>query len=271
MPSVSIITTCYKDLDGLITTGQSVLKQTHPVTWLVTDADSGEDHRKYLSSVDPGKHNFKWSSVKDRGLYDGMNRGFQESSEEIILFLNAGDTLASENVIQTVVNSYEIEKWKWCVGLAVRFSEAGTPRAVWEYLNPELGGLAIGTRTFCHQATFYERNFLNSQMPYKIENLAADHLVNVALFKLAEPKMLPFVTTYFQDGGVSSKRPFRAAMKDLRDVRKENDLLIGNSKVVDLFFSNIIIFLVNSGGFFWNLLRKIGHKAIRDPKRITPE
>jgi glycosyltransferase involved in cell wall biosynthesis len=270
MPSVCIITTCFKDLDGLKKTADSVLEQTFPLTWIVTDADSGDDHRMYLESIKSEFHVIRWSSLKDRGLYDGMNRGFLESSEDILLFLNAGDTLATENVIETIVNSYLEENWNWCVGLAVRISESGTPRAVWEYLNPELGGLAIGTRTFCHQATFYKRDFLKMQMPYKIDNLAADHLVNVALFKAAAPKMLPLVTTIFQDGGVSSKRPFRAAMKDLRAVRKETNLLIGNSDTIDLIVSDVVVFLVNLGGVLWNILRKIGHRLIKEPNRVTP-
>ena len=130
MTTVCIITTCFNDIDGLKKTGQSVLEQTYPLTWIVTDADSGENHRSYLSALDSGYHKVKWSSLKDRGLYDGMNRGFIQSSEEIVLFLNAGDTLASKHIIQAVVDSHQEENWNWCVGLAVRISEQGNPRAV---------------------------------------------------------------------------------------------------------------------------------------------
>jgi len=270
IPTVAIVTTCYKDIKGLELTGKSVLSQNFPVTWIVTDADSGADHREYLVGLDSELHKIKWESKKDRGLYDGMNRGFSLCEEDLVLFLNAGDTLATCDIITKIVESYSTEKWNWCVGLAVRFNEIGEPRAVWEYLQPELGGLALGTRTFCHQAIFYKQIFLEKYMPYKIDNLAADHLLNIKMFKDSTPKMLPLVTTFFQDGGVSGNRPFKAAMKDLQAVRVEANLLLGGNKLIDNFLSSIIVALVNFGGISWNLMRKIGHRVIQEPKRITP-
>jgi glycosyltransferase involved in cell wall biosynthesis len=248
-----------------------VLEQSYPVTWIVTDADSGTAHREYLSSLNSENHIIDWDSKKDRGLYDGMNRGFTRSKGDIVLFLNAGDTLSSSTIIQQIANDFVNDEWNWCVGLAVRFNQQGEPRAIWEYLQPEIGGLALGTRTFCHQATFYRQSFLEKYMPYKVDNLAADHLLNVKMFKDSTPKMLPLVTTFFQDGGISANRPFRAAMKDLRGVRFETNLLLGGNRFYDKIISEVIIMLIQIGGLCWNLMRKLGHRIIQEPKRITPE
>ena len=267
---VSIITPIFRDLVALKATYESVRKQSYPVEWVVIDADSGEDHVLFLKNVDMGIHSLNWVSEKDSGLYDGMNKGFEASHGEILLFLNAGDCLRSAESINDVLADYEKSAWKWAVALAVRIDMNGNPRAVWEYLEPELSGLALGTRTFCHQSTFYTREILEKVMPYEVTNLAADHLLNIRAFKRNTPKMLPFVTTLFQDGGISSQRPFSAAMKDLRRIRKEEKLLLANSLFVDYIASWFIVGAVNLGGLLYKIMRTSSRKWVKKEVRISP-
>ena len=268
--SVSVVTPIFNDLPALRATFESIRIQTYPVEWIVIDADSGEDHVLFLKNLDMGIHKLIWSSEKDLGLYDGMNKGFAASTGEVILFLNAGDCLRSTESIRDVIADYEISSWKWAVALAVRIGINGEPRAVWEYLEPQLSGLALGTRTFCHQSTFYTRELLNKVMPYEITNLAADHLLNIRAFKRNTPKMLPFVTTLFQDGGISSQRPFSAAMKDLRRIRKEEKLLLANSYFIDYIASWVIVGAVNLGGVIYRFMRTTSRKWVKEEARVTP-
>jgi hypothetical protein len=200
-----------------------------------------------------------------------MNKGFEMSTGSLILFLNAGDLLVEEQIIRKVVISQNEFSWSWAVALAVRINEQGIPRTVWEYLNPELSGLALGTRTFCHQATFYRRILLNELPPYEVTNLAADHLLNIRAFKKQSPKMLTFVTTFFEDGGVSSQRPFSASMKDLRRIRKEENLLIGNNILLDSIASFVIIQIVRISGRMYSILRVISRTFIEEAPRVTPQ
>jgi hypothetical protein len=268
---VSIVTAVFRDLSALELTSQSVVRQSYPVEWVVIDADSGEDHVLFLKNLDMGIHSLVWTSEKDSGLYDGMNKGFATSHGEVLLFLNAGDCLRSPETISEVLNDYEKSAWRWAVALAVRIGLNGQPRAVWEYLEPELSGLALGTRTFCHQSTFYTRELLDKVMPYEVNNLAADHLLNIRAFKRNSPKMLPFVTTLFQDGGISSQRPFSAAMKDLRRIRKKEELLLANSLFVDYLASWFIVGAVNLGGFLYRIMRISSRKWVKKEDRNSPE
>ena len=270
-PKVSIVTAVIRDLSGLEKTFRSVVMQSYPVEWVVIDADSGEDHVLFLKNVDMGIHSLVWTSEKDSGLYDGMNKGFAASHGEVLLFLNAGDCLRSPETISDVLNDYEKSAWRWAVALAVRIGLNGQPRAVWEYLEPELSGLALGTRTFCHQSTFYTRELLDKVMPYEVNNLAADHLLNIRAFKRNTPKMLPFVTTLFQDGGISSQRPFSAAMKDLRRIRKEEKLLLANSYLIDYIVSWVIVGAVNLGGVTYRFMRATSRKWLKEEVRFTPD
>lgn len=268
---MSIITSVYNDLPGLVLTGKSVLSQDYPVEWIIIDSDSGAETRKYLNSIKSKKHKIKWVSEKDKGLYDGMNKGFSLSSGEVVLFLNAADQLSESSTITKVVNSLVEDEWNWCVGLAVRINANSEPQSVWEYFKPSIGGLALGTRTFCHQATFYKREIIERVMPYDITNLAADHLINVRIFKIAKPKMLTFVTCYFMDGGISSQRPLRAAFKDLRKIRIQENLLLMNSKNLDLLLTLVTILLIKSGSIIWNVLRRFSHSLVREVPRLLHE
>ena len=266
---VSLVTTCFQDLENLKKTALSVLTQNYPIEWIVIDADSGPETTIFLGSLESEKHSIIWVSEKDDGIYAGMNKGFLKSSGDIVLFLNAGDLLATRYVIESVVEDYLSVKWLWSVALAVRVSSDGTPRSVWEYLGPELGGLALGTRTFCHQATFYTRDLLNKFMPYDNSNLAADHLLNLKCFKHAHPRMLTFVSTHFLDGGISSKRPFSASMSDLRRIRKQEDLLLFNSYILDKIVSVFVILGVRVGGIIWDTLRRTSRKFAGTASRKT--
>jgi glycosyltransferase involved in cell wall biosynthesis len=264
---VSIITTCYKDLSNLKATAKSVLDQVYPVEWIIIDADSGIETTKYLKSISSNIHSVKWVSEKDNGLYEGMNKGFIKSSGSILLFLNAGDLLAEEDSVSKIAKDYKEFKWNWAVALAVRINDEGTPLSVWEYLEPEIGGLALGTRTFCHQATFYTREFIEDLMPYDITNLASDHLLNVRCFKKSHPRMLPFVSTFFLNGGLSSKRPFSAAMKDLRRIRKEEKILLYDSYLLDLIASFFVINSLKIGGITWAFLRNMSRTTVKESQR----
>jgi len=267
---ISIITASFNDLEGLIETSNSILQQTFPVEWIIIDGDSGSEFRQFLTNLNSGPHIIKWVSEIDLGLYDAMNKGFELSTGRILLFLNCGDTLADDTIIRKILDSHNAENWNWGVGLAVRLNENGVPHTVWEYLKPQLSGLALGTRTFCHQAIFYTREILERVTPYDIHNLAADHLVNIKAFKIAQPKMLPIVTTYFRDGGISSQRPFSAAMKDLRKIRIEENLLLGGFKVTDYIISLIVVQSLRVSNLVWRINQSLLQNTIfnKQQKRL---
>ncbi|NBX49781.1 glycosyltransferase [bacterium] len=266
----SVITTVYHDLDGLKATGNSVLGQTYPLEWIIVDADSGHKTRNYLKSIKSKKHKLIWLSESDNGLYDGMNKGFKLANGELVLFLNAADTLISDDIVEKILKSYDLEAWRWAVAMATRVTNDGIPHGVWEYLNHSIGGLALGTRTFCHQACFYEREFLNGLMPYDVDNLASDHLINLRAYANTVPFTLPYVTTLFTDGGVSSRRPLGAAFMDLHKIRSQEDLLVCNSRFLDIVITKLLVLVVKIGGLSWKCLRFVGHRLIKPSKRVYP-
>ena len=95
----SIVTVCLNDLEGLMVTGEGVGKQTHPdLEWLVIDGGSTDGTVDWLQS----QNDVLWISESDSGLYDAMNKGVMRASGDYVIFMNAGDALASPEVLSDV-------------------------------------------------------------------------------------------------------------------------------------------------------------------------
>lgn len=97
----SIVSVVLNDLEGLKRTYASVRKQRFTrYEWLVLDGGSEDGTQPWLQSL--GWPQLRWWSEVDDGLYDAMNRGINRARGEYLVFLNAGDELADEDVLATV-------------------------------------------------------------------------------------------------------------------------------------------------------------------------
>jgi glycosyltransferase involved in cell wall biosynthesis len=50
---------------------------------------------------------FRWISERDAGMYDAINKGIKMATGDIVGILNADDRLADENVLATIVASFD--------------------------------------------------------------------------------------------------------------------------------------------------------------------
>lgn len=104
---LSIVTINYNNAQGLRKTLASVASQTYRnIEHIIIDAASTDGSvdiiREYESanSLNSNSLNIKWISEKDKGIYDGMNKGIRKATGEYIQILNSGDILASDNVTE---------------------------------------------------------------------------------------------------------------------------------------------------------------------------
>lgn len=90
MIKVSIITTVFNAGDVLEKTIRSVLEQTYPhIEYIIIDGGSTNGTIEIIKKHQ--HHLAYWISEPDRGVYDGMNKGIQLATGNIIGLLNAGD------------------------------------------------------------------------------------------------------------------------------------------------------------------------------------
>lgn len=106
---VSIITVTYHSEKTLQDCMDSVWRQTYPdIEYILVDGLSADRTTDVIRS---NEHKFggrlRWISEKDKGLYDAMNKGIGMATGDVVGILNSDDFFTTDDVIETVVRSFE--------------------------------------------------------------------------------------------------------------------------------------------------------------------
>ena len=109
---LSIITINYNDAIGLQKTLNSIISQTctdfeHVIVDGASPDNSVEVIEKYATEASLKGIKVTWISEKDKGIYNAMNKGIEMASGEYIEILNAGDILASDEVVEKMYEALE--------------------------------------------------------------------------------------------------------------------------------------------------------------------
>ena len=106
---LSIITINRNNAAGLEKTMRSVLSQTRKdYEYVVVDGASTDGSVEVIRrlAADFGDR-LKWISEPDKGIYNAMNKGIGMATGEYVEFLNSGDCLASDTVIDRMYEALE--------------------------------------------------------------------------------------------------------------------------------------------------------------------
>jgi glycosyltransferase involved in cell wall biosynthesis len=99
---ISIVTVNKNNAAGLEKTIKSVISQKKDFCeFIVIDGESTDNSKDLLDNY-KSEISF-YSSEPDTGIYNAMNKGILKSTGDFILFLNSGDFLINENVIENLV------------------------------------------------------------------------------------------------------------------------------------------------------------------------
>ena len=107
--TLTIITINLNNAAGLEKTMQSILEQTCiDFEYVVVDGASND---RSLEVIERFANQFgkrlKWVSEPDKGIYNAMNKGIGMASGDYLEFLNSGDSLACDNVIERMYKALE--------------------------------------------------------------------------------------------------------------------------------------------------------------------
>lgn len=108
-PPLSIVTINRNNAAGLEKTLQSVLDQTrNDFEYIVVDGASTDDSVEIIKHYSTLFHDrLRWISEPDKGIYNAMNKGIKMASGEYLQFVNSGDCLASDDVVERVYVALE--------------------------------------------------------------------------------------------------------------------------------------------------------------------
>lgn len=150
MNKISIITITYNNLNGLKKTMQSVFDQTYTnYEYIIIDGASSDGSKDWLT-----KHDDKityWVSEPDKGIYNAMNKGIAKVTGDYIHFLNAGDSYASDNILETFFKEHQSVAFI----RGTQICNYGDHTKIWENLgDKEITVYDMFINTMLHQATF---------------------------------------------------------------------------------------------------------------------
>jgi len=222
VPTVSIVTVCLNDAAGLARTISSVARQTFSDYELVV-VDGGSTD----GSVDVVRANgavvTDWVSEKDAGIYDAQNKGVRRARGEWIIFLNAGDALASDDALARFFEGAPAEDVLY--GDVVWEEKDGRRRVD---AQPDVLTLEFFMRTnLPHQATAVRRALLERLGPYDTElRIAADYefLLRSIVVHGATTRHVPVPLAVQVTGGLSSRPESFASLRAERKLAREKAL-----------------------------------------------
>lgn len=239
-----LIVTIVKDRpQDLETTIKSVSQQTYQsLHHFVIDGSSGT---QVMDLIAKGISSKSISAIfeKDNGIYEAMNKWRLCNIEfDFICWLNAGDSFYSESTVEKIIQSYEINKWRWSYGNMLFINARGqiwrTPRQTpFNYLF-----FRFGVRWIPHGSVFMTKEFLISLGEYRTDvGPAADQEFLLRAAQVVLPYAQSDTVLLFEDGGISSNLQGLKREVSWHSFRVLNNCCIFKSERVDFLFIPIFV------------------------------
>lgn len=220
---ISIITVCLNSVETIERTIISVLSQTYTnVEYLIIDGASTDGTCEVLNKYKDRLAYY--CSEPDGGLYHAMNKGLQHATGDIIAFLNSDDWYV-EDALSCVGAQFERTKADvLCLGVT-RENENGERND--RYSKVRIDEKGFERLEVFHPATFAKKSIFDEIGDFNTGyQLAADYDWLVRMKRHGYMiECINQVTTYYSDGGLSSKYWYEA-----QDESRQIDLRFAQSK-----------------------------------------
>ncbi|MDE7347760.1 MAG: glycosyltransferase [Muribaculaceae bacterium] len=218
---ISVVTVCFNAVDLIEGTIRSVVDQTYDdVEYIVIDGLSTDGTTDIICRYTDDLT--YWVSEKDKGIYDAMNKGIAAATGDYIIFMNAGDRFADNNVLSLVASSLGHHtvvsgRWNRC------YSDGRVKPAAPKKLNALKVEMPI-----CHQATFVRLSY-HKENPFDTSfRLSADYDFFYNAWLNKEPFLYidDVIVDFLEAEGASTSNITKSVMEREKAWRGENGLLL---------------------------------------------
>jgi glycosyltransferase involved in cell wall biosynthesis len=242
-PVVTVITVVFQAEELIGRTMESVVRQTLPgIEHLVIDGASVDKTLEIVRSH--SRPALRWISEPDHGIYDAMNKGLNLARGRYVIFMNAGDEFAADNVLEKVLGKNPLADYYFGNTIVVDLS--GRVKGERRLVPPEHLDWKSMQYGMCvsHQSMIVRRDICPEyNLRYKI---SADIDWSIRVLKQAKSIVNSHeCIARFLEGGVSSSRR-KIALKERFAI-----------------FTNHYGFLRNIINHLWILVRFIIHRITR--------
>ena len=201
---LSIITINYNDAFGLNKTMQSVEKQSwNKFEHVIIDGNSSDDSLNIINSFK--YENLKFISEPDTGIYNAMNKGIKMASGKYLLFLNSGDFLENDSVLENV-HHYLNDNYSILAGNIIFEEDSG--RRLREHPEKITFSYLVGN-AISHPSTFIKSSLFNTYGNYDESlKIVSDWAFFLKVLGLNNEsfKKIPKTITVFDTKGISTKK-----------------------------------------------------------------
>ena len=225
---VTIITVCRNHAQLLERTIQSVESQTwQDKEYLVIDGASTDETMEVILRHQASIT--RWVSEPDQGIYDAMNKGVRMAQGEWVIFMNAGDTFASDDTLQGVFGSPQ--------DADVIYGDVIKEGHVKKAEAPHNAHRMF----FCHQSAFVRTSCLRAFPFDTTHRMSADFKQIKQLYLSGKTfKQLDFPVANFDTQGVSNTSRSMGLYDNIRVIR-ETDCLVDQIRLLPrLYFTYLL-------------------------------
>ncbi len=219
MKKISIITINYNNASGLKKTMESVLKQTSPdFEYIVIDGGSNDGS---VAVIDQHRDKLTVAlSEKDSGIYNAQNKGIQYAKGEYLLFLNSGDYLVNNNILNDV--SSALRGVDIVYGDIITIDKAGQ---TYKSLPDEMTARHFMLSTLWHPASFIRKELFDTYGAYN-ENyrISSDYeffVKAVVKFKVSTRHIALPITVFDLNGVSNNPDRFQMMLAERKQIQKE--------------------------------------------------
>lgn len=199
-PKLTVVSVCYNCENDVAMTMESLLGQSfQDYEYIIVDGNSKDATLQKIKSYVSRFKNIKIISETDRGIYDAMNKGVRNSTGDYVYFLNFGDYLVDQYVLERVVPFFT-SKRDYYYGNIKKRGEIVSQ-------NGRDGLFMTIYREYmlCHQSLFAKR-YLLIENPFDLQyKICADRDWFIRILKQgAKGEFMDIVICNYDTSGVSS-------------------------------------------------------------------
>lgn len=220
MSLLTVVTVVKDDPSGLRLTLESLDRQVAcDSAVLILDGSADRQATAALLGEFPGLNaRLEWRPPS--GVYGAMNDALSLVDSAYVYFLNAGDALASDDVLPRVTDALAEHRPVWAFGRVRFLSESGTPlrEPGWSYERERARLFARGVFP-AHQGVVASARALREQGGFDSRfRIVADYASILRLSLESSPLELGFALAIFRQGGLSSQQ-WRQSLREFHEAR----------------------------------------------------
>lgn len=278
MKKVSIITICYNE-PYLEKTCESIVNQIwQDFEWVVVDGGSNQEtlnkFEKYKSRID------KFISEPDNGIYDACNKGINLATGEYVIFMNAGDSFYSPEVLNNIFVNHNYNSGVLYGDTVMVDNKLKQSKKHCAKIPHEISKNYFYTSNICTQSIFVKKELFYK---YGLHNLKykilGDLDRNLAFISNGEKfEYIPEIVSYYDRNGISSiPNTLNKRLCEQKEIIKtyfDNEEISFYENLINFKYKNIFerLFSIKpcfSNGKFYNTVTICGIKTkIKQNKKL---